>query len=191
MPTIDIFAGCGEFYRYYWGYSASSCAAACSASPSVYVYTTCSTPALNCVMYGSDGNYATEGYYSDGTTCYSIFNDGQNIVRITATSSCCQSVTAINVFGTTILGEPTIDVSVFLDSTVSVSTNFDLTVTTDYGTHYITVNVGSGNSSGNNTQSVAGSGSDPIIYSYCINYVDNSNINCSGYACSGYTCPCG
>jgi len=191
MATLDSVINCGGYYQYYYGYSASSCSAACSPSTYYYIYSTCSPLASNCIVYGSDGNYATEGYYSDGSTCYSIFNDGQNVVRVTGISSCCQGITAINVFGTTILGEPTIDAAIYLDSNVGANTTFELTVDTDYGTYYVSVVISSGNSSGSTTQSIAPSGSDPVIYSYCVSNVDNSFIDCNGYNCSGYSCPCG
>jgi len=154
MATLDSVINCGGYYQYYYGYSASSCSAACSPSTYYYIYSTCSPLSSNCIVYGSDGNYATEGYYSDGSTCYSIFNDGQNVVRVTGISSCCQGIT-------------------------------------DYGTYYVSVVISSGNSSGSTTQSIAPSGSDPVIYSYCVSNVDNSFIDCNGYNCSGYSCPCG
>ena len=64
MPTL--------IYTFCLGYSATDCAAACSASCTTY-YSDCPTLILNCSLYtDNSGSVAPDGYYSDGVDCYHL-----------------------------------------------------------------------------------------------------------------------
>jgi len=171
------------------------------------VFSSCSPIIVGCYLYTDSGLTipAPDGEYSDGTDVYTVTG---GLGEITSTSLCdsystttttstttilgCNPVTAINVSGTIILGEPSLDVTVFVQNPVATDTLFNVTVVSDYGTNSVSVTILSGNTSGNTVDSIAPSGiTNPIISSFCISFVDNNNISCDGYNCIGYVCPCG
>lgn len=103
----------------------------------------------------------------------------------------CNPVTAINVNGTVVIGEPTLDITIFLERTVEADTIFEIEVTmSNYPTYNMFVTVLAESNSGSKTESIAGSGPDPVITNYCIRSVDNNNISCELFKCVGYNCPC-
>lgn len=103
----------------------------------------------------------------------------------------CNEVTGLSVFGTVILGEATLDITITLQNTVTGDTTFNLEIdTSNYGLLYKSITVLSGNASAVLTDSLGILGSAPAVITYCISGVDNNSISCSAYECSPGSCPC-